>query len=321
MKKSIALLFISLFFYITQVSAAPTYRAFVTDERGDTLTVIDTRTYKVEKTLTVGKRPRGIGLSPDGTRLYVAVSAENKIAVVDPKTLKVLRKIPAGSDPETFAVHPNGHLYISNEDDAQASVVDPNTGKLIAEIPVGIEPEGVAVAPNGEKVIVTSESTNMLHVIAVPEHQLIANILVGSRPREAHFTADSQFAFASAEIGGEVVKVDMNSYKVIQKASLADVLPAAKPKDIRLSLDGKTLFVATGRANAIAVLDADTLQLQTSIPVGKRVWGLALSHDGKHLYTTNGASDNVSVIDTSTYKVIATIPTGKAPWGVVIDDK
>ena len=42
--------------------------------------------------------------------------------------------------------------------------------------------------PDGSKVIVTSESTNMLHVISVPDHQLVANILVGSRPRAATFS-------------------------------------------------------------------------------------------------------------------------------------
>ena len=62
------------------------------------------------------------------------LSQENKIVVIDPNSLKILRDFVAGSDPETFAVHPNGNIYISNEDDAKASVFDPKTGKQIAEI-------------------------------------------------------------------------------------------------------------------------------------------------------------------------------------------
>ncbi|MGH8589138.1 MAG: PQQ-dependent catabolism-associated beta-propeller protein, partial [Gammaproteobacteria bacterium] len=148
--------------------AEPTHRVFVTNERGDSITVIDSRTLAVEATVPVGKHPRGIGLAPDGTEVYVALGKENAIAVLDPKTLKVLRKIPSGDDPEAFAVHPNGHIYLSNEDAAKATVLDPKSGKVIAEIPVGLEPEGVAISPDGKQVIVTSESTNMLHVIAVP---------------------------------------------------------------------------------------------------------------------------------------------------------
>ena len=65
-------------------------------------------------------------------------------------------------------------------------------------------------------------------------------------------------------------------------------------------------------------MDANTLEIHKSIPVGKRVWGLALSGDGSRLYTTDGVSNQVSVIDTARAEVIATVPVGKFPWGVAV---
>ena len=94
--------------------AADTGRVFVTNERSNDITVIDSKTLEIETTIAIGKRPRGIGLSPDRKELYVAISDENQIAVLDPESLRVLRKFQSGSDPETFAVHPNGNIYISN---------------------------------------------------------------------------------------------------------------------------------------------------------------------------------------------------------------
>src|SRR6266702_1880923 len=85
--------------------AEPTYRAFITNEYDGTLSVLDTRSGKVETTVSVGKRPRGIGFSPDRSQIYVAIGEEDAIAVVDTRTLQVIKKLPAGSDPETFAVH------------------------------------------------------------------------------------------------------------------------------------------------------------------------------------------------------------------------
>jgi 6-phosphogluconolactonase (cycloisomerase 2 family) len=38
---------------------------------------------------------------------------------------------------------------------------------------------------------------------------VVANILVGVRPRSAVFTKDSKTVYATAEISGEVVRVDM----------------------------------------------------------------------------------------------------------------
>ncbi|MGE3849043.1 MAG: PQQ-dependent catabolism-associated beta-propeller protein [Gammaproteobacteria bacterium] len=299
-------------------AGAATGRVFVTNEKGDSVTVIDGKTNKVEKTIAIGARPRGIGLAPDGSEIYVAVSGENKIAVLDPKTLEVTRSFPSGDDPETFAVHKDGHLYISNENDAKASVFDPRTGKLVAEIEVGIEPEGVAISPDGKRAIVTSESTNMLHIIAIPENEVVNNILVGARPRAATFSADSKLAYATSEIGGEVKKVDVESGTILGRMSLAD--DKAKPKDVLVSRDGKQLYVAGGRANTVFVLDANTLEVVAQIGVGKRVWGLALSRDGKRLYSTDGADNQLSVIDTEKHSVIAKVATGEAPWGVVIDD-
>ena len=159
-------------------SYAASNRIFVSNEYGNSVTVIDAKSNTVIKNISVGTRPRGIGLSPDKTELYVAVSVDNQIAVIDTQSLQVVRKFKSGDDPEAFAVHPNGNLYISNEEDAKASVYDPKTGALLAEIEVGIEPEGVAISPDGKIVIVTSESSNMLHLISVPSHTILRNILL-----------------------------------------------------------------------------------------------------------------------------------------------
>ena len=298
--------------------AEPTGRIFVTNEKGNTLSVINGSSLEVEATVDIGDRPRGIGLSPDGSELYVAVSEENKIKVVDPKSLEIIREFEAGSDPETFAVHPNGNIYISNEDDAKATVFDPKTGGQLAEIKVGLEPEGVAISPDGKYVIVTSESTNMLHVIKAPENIIKSNILVGSRPRAATFNKASNIAYATAEISGEVVKVDMETSTILQKGSTGDV--KSKPKDVLLSKDEKVVYVAGGRANKVLVMDANTLEIIKGIPVGKRVWGLAMTKDGKRLFSTDGVSGTVSVIDTNKNEKIKTIEVGKFPWGVAIDD-
>jgi PQQ-dependent catabolism-associated beta-propeller protein len=316
--KKMSRIFIILVFISTCLQAEPTMRIFVSNERSNSISVINGSSLEVEATIDIGKRPRGIGLSPDGTELYVAVSDEDAIAVVDPVTLKILRKFKSGSDPETFAVHPNGNIYISNEDDAKASVFDPITGNLIAEIPVGLEPEGVAISPDGKKVIVTSESTNMLHVIAVPEHKIIANILVGARPRSAVFNQAGDLAFATSEISGEVKKVDLQTYKILSKAKIAD--EKAKPKDIILSKDENTLYVAGGRANAVLVMNVNKMELIKIIPTGKRVWGLAMSRDGERIFTTDGVSGSVTIIDTKSNQRIKTIMVGEFPWGVVIDD-
>src|SRR5690606_39229664 len=53
---------------------AGSYRVLVTNERSGDLSVIDGATREVLATLPLGKRPRGLKISPDGKLLYVALS-------------------------------------------------------------------------------------------------------------------------------------------------------------------------------------------------------------------------------------------------------
>ena len=73
-------------------SYAASNRIFVSNEYGNSVTVIDAKSNTVIKNISVGTRPRGIGLSPDKTELYVAVSVDNQIAVIDTQSLQVVRK-------------------------------------------------------------------------------------------------------------------------------------------------------------------------------------------------------------------------------------
>jgi YVTN family beta-propeller protein len=114
--------------------------------------------------------------------------------------------------------------------------------------------------------------------------------------------------------------VDTREHSVIKTIDLPRGEGSAqlKPKGVVVSPDGKRVYVATGRGNSVAVIDADQLKLLTLIPVGQRPWGLALTPDGRKLYTANGLSNDVSVVDTATNKVVATIKAGDGPWGIAL---
>ncbi len=301
------------------IAREPTHRLFVTNEGDNTISVIDSRSHELIKTIEIGGRPRGVGFSPDRSLVYVALGDDDAIGVIDTQSMEILRRIPSGSDPEAFDVHPNGNIYLSNEDAGLASVLEPSTGKILAEVKVGIEPEGVTVSPDGKQVWVTSESTSMVHVIRVPEHTISANILVGARPREVAFSPDGKFGYVSCEVGGEVVKIDVATAKILARKKLRREIRLVKPKGVRWGPDGR-VWVSTGRGDAVAVLNPDTLELEATIPVGKRVWGMTFSGDGKTLYVTNGLDSNMSVIDVASAKEIKKIPTGDMPWGVILDD-
>lgn len=156
----------------SRTSVAATTMAYVSNELSDNISVIDTRSDSVVATIFVGKRPRGIRVSPDGRTIYVALSGsprggpgvdESKlppadkrydgVAVIDVPTRRLRTILPGGSDPETFDISADGRtLYVSNEDSATTSVVDIPARRITRRIPVGKEPEGVKLSPDGRTV-------------------------------------------------------------------------------------------------------------------------------------------------------------------------
>ena len=161
------------------------YHVYVTNEIGGDLTIIDGGSNEVVATIPLGKRPRGIKVSPDGTKLFVALSGspmappgtdESKlpppdrtadgIGVVDIATRKVTTVLTSGTDPEQISLSADGSkVFVSNEDAGIASIIDVASNKIIGNVKVGGEPEGVTTSPNGQWVYVTSEEDNQIAVI------------------------------------------------------------------------------------------------------------------------------------------------------------
>ena len=311
--------------FLAAASPAFAYTAYVTNEKGNSISVIDTDKMEVMKTIKVGARPRGIALSKDDSQIFVCVGDDDTIQIVDAKTAKIIGNLPSGPDPEQLRVSPDGKtVYVANENDALLTAIDVASRKAVAEFPVGVEPEGVAVSPDEKMIVNTSETTNMAHLIDWPNRKIVANILVDSRPRFAEFKPDGSELWVSSEVGGKVAVIDPMK-KVITHKIEFDVPGLRKeqiqPVGIRFTSDGKLGFVALGPANRVAVIDGATKRVLNYLLVGQRVWHLALTPDDKLLFTTNGVSNDVTVIDVASLKAIKSIPVGSYPWGVAITRK
>ena len=90
---------------------------------------------------------------------------------------------------------------------------------------------------------------------------------------------------------------------------------AIQPVGVAITSDRSKAFVALGPANRVAVIDAQTYEVEDYLLVGQRVWQLAFSPDEKFLYTTNGVSNDISVIDVEDEKVIKSVAVGSYPLG------
>jgi len=99
-------------------------RLFVANAGSDTVSVIDTRTDQVVRTVLVrpddarglpGATPTGLALSPDEKRLYVTLADMSAVAVVELPSGKLTGYVPVGWYPTSVVISPDGQkLFVSN---------------------------------------------------------------------------------------------------------------------------------------------------------------------------------------------------------------
>jgi YVTN family beta-propeller protein len=317
--------------------AAGTMRLYVSDETGGNVDIVDPEAGTVLAKIPVGKRPRGIQVSPDHTRVYVALTGspmagpnvdESKlpppdhrydgIGVVDVRAQRLLTTYRSGIDPETFALSHDGRtLYVSNEDSGQLSSVDLRSGKLTTTIAVGKEPEGVAVSADDRIVYVTCETSDAVYVVDAKAMKVIAQFPTQKRPRALYLPRSKHEGYVTDEFGAALTVFSTENYSVLRTIALGD------PKVVRpmgiASHDDRTLYVTTGRYGALLEVDAASGKIVRSIDkVGTRPWGVALSADGTRAYTANGPGGDVSIVDLKTGTVEKHVATGGSPWGVAL---
>lgn len=288
-------------------------------------------------------------------RVYVPNRSANTVSVIDPATLKVVDTFKVGVHPQH--VVPSWDLktlWVANNaegrNDGSLTPIDPATGKPGKKIMVE-DPYNMYWSPNGQYAIVVAEAFKRLDFrdAQTMEMQYTIDTPECAGINHADFSIDGKIAFFTCEFNGSITQIDLVNRKVMATIKLSqyfdrpEVLtlleqPGKKPRyipdisqlggticttpgmpqDVRMSPDGKTLFVADMMADGVHVVDAATFKQTGFIATGVGAHGLYPSRDGKSLYVVNRGSNqirgkpkgkgSVSVMDFATQKVTVNWP-------------
>src|SRR5260370_24054809 len=83
-------LFVGTAVWLAAATPAGAVMAYVSNEKSNTVSVIDTDTWAVTKTIKVGQRPRGIEFTRDGRFVRVSVVDDITIQFIDAATQQVV---------------------------------------------------------------------------------------------------------------------------------------------------------------------------------------------------------------------------------------
>jgi YVTN family beta-propeller protein len=273
------------------VQVAPNGKfAYITDVGAKAITVLDTVTDKVSKTIAIPEGPpQFVSFSNDSKTAYVSVYDTNGsvhlIVFIDTATGQVTGQVPVTNHtPGPSQVSPNDrYLYVPNHNSMTMSgamkamsgpgqddidVINTVTKKLVGTIPAAPNPHWITVGHNG--------------LLYVTNHT-----------------------------SGEITIVNPNTNKVVK------VFPVGEtPHAIYASPDSPRLAVTSYGGAEVFIVSTATDKVVATIPVGREPLDVEYTPDGRYICTTNSEDNTVSVIDAATNKVIDTIKTGKQPTSI-----
>src|ERR1700744_4713380 len=106
---------LALLGFLLPVNSASAFLAYVSNEKGNSISVGDTDKMETGATIQTRERSRGLEVTRDGKFVFVALGDDDSIQVFDTKTRADAGQLPSGPDPEQFTLAPSGKtLYVAN---------------------------------------------------------------------------------------------------------------------------------------------------------------------------------------------------------------
>jgi DNA-binding beta-propeller fold protein YncE len=244
---------------------------FVSEEAGRAISVIDLeqarangyKSSSIIGKIPVGNAPIGLRFSPDGKWLYTTSQG----ATPDWKWPKACK--PEGQNPATAQiVNPEGAVVVI---DVARAKTDPAQA-VVARVPAGCSPVRMAISPSGDRIYVTARNSNAVvafdtaKLLTDAEHSRIGEAPVGSAPVPIAVVDDGKKVvagnsnrFAGTNDPQSLIVLDAAKIKDGADASRGSIPAGAFPRDLSVSADGRTLFLANFGSKSLQVMDVARL--------------------------------------------------------------
>ena len=286
--------------------------AVVLNSDDDSLSVIDTETYKETSRSYIGRQPHHLIVSPDGQTLILAMAGGNELVFVDRPTGTIRQRVEV-SDPYQVGFSPDAKWFVTTSLRLdRIDIYNAATYELVYRLQAPKTPSHIAFSPDSRTAYVTLQGSDRLIAIDLASGQAKWNVPVGPKPAGV-FVRPSGTILVAVMGSDHIAEVDPKDGNVIRR-----IQTDRGAHNFLLSRDGKTLYVSNRVAGSISILNPESLEVTGTLPAPGGPDDMALSEDGKELWVTGRWRASVDVIERDTGALKTTIPVGRSPHGIFL---
>ncbi|MEA2297718.1 MAG: hypothetical protein QOF77_654 [Solirubrobacteraceae bacterium] len=252
-------------------------------------------------------------VAADPALVYVPNSLSNTVDVISQRTMRIIRHFRVARRPQHVTPsYDLKTLYVDSDLGNSLRPIDPASGRPSGRaIPVA-DPYNLYFTPDGRYAITVAELLKRLDFRDPHTMALVHSLPVPACPGVDHadFSADGRFMYISCEYLGAMIEVDVARQQVIRTLDLKP--KPASPQDVKLSPDGKLLYVADQDRGGVWEIDPASFTVVGFLHTGKGAHGLYPSRSARLLYVTNRVAGTISVIDFVTRNIVGTWNLGQS---------
>ena len=184
-------------------------------------------------------------------------------------------------------------------------------GSTVVTVPLGNRPYGVAMSSSGAAWVSRFDADSVATIDPFGGH-VTGGFVVGGGPIDVVFKPGATVAFVANYYGQTVSLINTATQTVAAAWPVA-----AQPYRVVLG-PGNTKLYVTLNNGTIAVLDAVTGALRTTLSIGALPNGLALTSSGSRLYVSDYINGTVTEVNAAVDTIMRSFVVGGGPQEVVV---
>ncbi|MBV8775563.1 MAG: beta-propeller fold lactonase family protein [Alphaproteobacteria bacterium] len=286
--------------------------AVVLNSDDDSISVIDSGSYREVSRAHIGRGPHHLIATPDARTLVIAMSGSNELVLIDRATGVEKQRITA-SDPYQIGFSPNAKWFVAASIRLDhIDIYDAETYQLVHRLPAATMPSHIAFSRDSSTVFVTLQGTGCAMAIDLATGKVNWMMPVGPTP--AGIVTRPGGTLLVGVMGADyIAELDPQNGNVIRR-----IHTGAGAHNFLASPDGKTLYVTNRVAGTISVLDPATLDVTNTLIAPGGPDDMALSPDGQELWVTGRWRASVDVIELASGTLKSIVPVGRSPHGIFV---
>ncbi len=322
-------------FISSSMALTPARRYVVANRLTNSVSVIAPDTGSIEAEIAVGRDPRSVAVTPDGTRFLVVNRADGTLSIIDANANTVSATYSVGSQP--FAVVANDTMaYLSIQGSSEIIGIDLASGNITTRILTPSFPAGLALW--GDFLYVTHFWSGAFSLLYLPTAQVVRTIQPSAYAGlSASIEIDTRAGIAyvpqsilnhrlphapyDALMLPVVQVIDLATMQLLRRYDLRLIdRPVNMPFAAKLTNDRTQLLVANAGSHDVTAIDLASGRGVGFLSAGIFPQALLFARDGQSVVVHNGLDNTLIRANLRFLTADDTFPTTlqTAPANVVI---